>query len=40
MNFSDANSESKSNSSSGGGGSSLKIGGNTAGSRPRSGVSN
>jgi hypothetical protein len=38
--FSEANSLSKSNSSKGGGGSSLKIGGNTAGSSPNKGVSN
>ena len=40
LNFSEANSESKSKSSNGGGGSSLKIGGNTAGSNPNKGVSN
>lgn len=40
LTFSEANSESRSKSSRGGGGSSLKIGGNTAGSKPRRGVSN
>lgn len=38
--FSDANSSSKSNYSKLGGGSSLKIGGKTAGTNPKSGASN